>query len=287
MVTLSQLRIYPIKSCAGIRVSKVALSAYGLESDRRWMLIDQDGRFLSQRTHPRMALICVAISDEHVTVSAVGMDPLIFFADSSRGAQPFTVGIWRDSVRVYDCGDFPGRWFSEFLNCKCRLVVFDDTYRRDVDAGWTQGTAASTTLTDGFPLLVIGENSLNDLNERLRQKGAPLADIRQFRPNVVLRGLEPYEEDYLDTLTMLTNEKEVIIQLAKPCTRCAITTVNQDLGERYAGWENEPLETLCTYRSNAKVSGAISFGQNAVILRGDSAVIHEGMEVEVSYAFNN
>jgi uncharacterized protein YcbX len=287
MVTVSQLRIYPIKSCAGIRISQATLSAYGLESDRRWMLIDQDGQFLSQRTHPRMALICVAISDDHVAVSASGAPPLVFFADSSRGAQAFTVGIWRDSVRVYDCGDAPGLWFSEFLNCKCRLVVLDDTYRRVVDADWTQGTSASTTLTDGFPLLVIGENSLNDLNARLLQKGAPQADIRQFRPNVVLRGLEPYEEDYLDTLTMLANEKEVIIKLVKPCTRCVITTVNQDLGERNSGWNNEPLETLCTYRSNARVGGAISFGQNAIVLSEDSTVIHEGIEVEVNYAFND
>jgi len=288
MITLSALHIYPIKSCGGISLPQAAIGEFGLNLDRSWMLVDGDGRFLSQREHGRMATISTALEGDTpalLTVRAPGMADLHLPSRIEEGAARLPVTIWDDSVDALDCGDAAHNWFSDYLQAEVRLVRFDPQARRLCSPRWTGDLVATTQFSDGFPILVVGEASLQDLNLRLQKKGAPALPMDRFRPNVVLSGLEAYEEDYLDTLTFGPAGREVVLKLVKPCARCPVPGIDQQTGLRNAQWPDEPLDTMATYRVNERVGGGLTFGQNAIVVQGWDNLLGVGQDVVGELAF--
>lgn len=291
MPTISELFVYPIKSCAGIALNEARLLATGLEYDRYWMVTDPDGTMLTQRAYPRLALITVEIGQHELLIRAPGMSVLRTPLDAAAlGAAPkVQTVVWRDAVYGLDTGEASAAWFSAFLGVSARLLRFNPERERIVDPEYTSSVGGATTyFADGFPLLVIGQASLDDLNVRLNSKGAPSIPIDRFRPNVVLTGLEAYEEDYIESLNVDgTQGQDVQLQLVKLCSRCPMPTVDQAKGAPDPDWPNEPTDTLSTYRANPQRNGALTFGNNAVVARGAGAWLRVGQEVEAELAFGD
>ena len=196
------------------------------------------------------------------------------------------VRVWDDEVRAWDMGALAAQWISDWLNPalprprRLRIVRFDPDQKRLSDARWTGSLAAENAFSDGFPLLVVGSASLTELNRRLAERGVASVDLRRFRPNLVLDGLQPFDEDHLDELRIATDEGEVVLKLVKPCSRCSMPSVDPDTGT--AG--TEPGDTLATFRADARLQGAITFGMNAVIVRGIDCVLRAGQTVHADYS---
>jgi len=267
--TLTALNIYPIKSCRGIALERARVGSTGLVDDRHWMLVRPNGRFVTQRELPRLALIATAVDARGLDLSAPGMTPLHVPRMLDEGARDVTV--WKFSGRGIDCGDDVAAWFSEFLETPLRLVRFDANVPRECNAEWTQGLRAVTEFADGYPVLVLSRASLAELNARL-PRALPM---ERFRPNVVIDGVGAYDEDRIHELVA----GELRLRLVKPCTRCAITTTDQQVG---AVDGVEPLATLKTYRFDRALHG-VAFGQNAIIVRGVGAWLQVGQELEVTW----
>jgi uncharacterized protein YcbX len=246
-VALSGLYVYPIKSCAGIWITSAELTATGLRHDRRWMLVDGVGEAMSQRAHPRMALISTHLSDGQLTVSAPGMTDLPVPLRQQDG-NLIDVDVWGDVNKGAPVGEGADCWFSEFLRFPCRLVRKPDGDPRPVDSIYAR-RGDQTSFADRFAFLLISEASLDDLNSRLED---PLP-MNRFRPNFVVRGCDAYAEDGWDRLHI----EGIPFRVAEACPRCAITTTNQETAER----GKEPLRTLATYR---KFDGEVYFGRNLI-----------------------
>jgi uncharacterized protein len=258
--TLSQIAIYPIKSLRGIPLQESIVETRGLRDDRRWMVVAATGRFLTQRALPRMALITAIVQDDGVTLSAPEMPPLHVPDD---GGAERLVTIWRDTVVAHDAGESAAAWLSAYLGVPCQLVRMPDTTRRVVNQAFG-GPEDVVSFADGYPFLLIGQASLDDLNARM---SAPLP-MRRFRPNLVVAGTEPFAEDAWKRIRI----GEVAFRVVKPCARCIIPTIDPDEGD-FAG--KEPLRTLATFR---KVGSKVHFGQNLIadgtgIVRIDDPVI--------------
>jgi uncharacterized protein YcbX len=289
MPTVSGLYTYPIKSCAGIALNEARLLDTGLEYDRNWMVVDPSGLMLTQRSHGRLALIRVALGERDLIISAPGMPDLRTPLAVTALERPALIEtrVWRDTMSAFDTGPQTEAWFSAFLGVPARLVRFDPAVRRVVDPLWTGDIAAITQFSDGFPLLVIGEASLADLNRRLAGKGAPPIPMNRFRPNLVFTGLEAYEEDYVENLTIWVGDEAVQLHLAKPCARCPVPTIDQASGAPDPDWPNEPLDTMSAYRANARLGGALTFGQNAIVASGFGAVLTLGQQVDAELGFDD
>ena len=244
-IRLTGLTIYPIKATRGIPLEESEVDQFGLRHDRRWMVVNPSGEFLSQRTHPRLALITSAIDGETLRITAPEMPPLevpIRPKDAVRSR----VVVWRDSCPAGWLGENAAGWFSEFLDCACSLVHMGESAVRPADPMFAPpGTRVS--FADGFPFLLTSEESLADLNRRLAQ---PLP-MNRFRPNLVVAGGEPYAEDEWQRIEI----GGIPMRLLKPCGRCVVTTTDQATAER----GKEPLRTLATYRNRG---GEVMFGQN-------------------------
>lgn len=269
MPHLAALHVYPIKSCRGLTVDEVRLGPRGFETDREWMLVDAAGRFVTQRQIPRLALISTALTATHLVVEAPHHGRAEIPRElplGSDSAPRRSVQIWKDTCQGLDEGDPIAEWFSSFLGQAVRLVRFAPEQRRLSNRAWTGELEAENAFSDGYPILVLSEASLADLNRRLG--GTPLP-MNRFRPNLVLGGVEPYFEDHCGTLRFT----DVELRIVKPCERCRITTTDQATAE--VG--QEPLVTLATYRRDARVSGVV-FGQNAVLVRGVGRRLRVGQE---------
>ncbi len=245
-IQLSAIYIYPVKSCRGIALPAAQLDDWGLKFDRNWMVINAAGRFLSQRELPQMALIQTAIGAEALELSAPGQPPLQVPYDYL--GEPLSVQIWDDSTQAIDQGEAAAAWFSEILEQPVRLVKIGAGYSRPVKP--TQIAASQVSFADGYPLLLISEASLADLNQRLPES----LPMNRFRPNLVVSGCDAYAEDRWQQIQI----NGVGFSLVSACERCAITTTDQAIGSRRGA---EPLKTLATYRRNA---GGVIFGQNLV-----------------------
>lgn len=291
MATISELFVYPIKSCAGIALHEARLLATGLEYDRCWIVTDPAGAMLTQRAYPRMALIEVEIGAEDLVIRAPGMNELRTPLNAARLEAPSAVQtqVWRDAAYGLDTGEASAAWFSTFLGVSARLLRFDPERERIVDPDYTDSVGGATThFADGFPLLVIGQASLDDLNTRLTGKGAPAIPINRFRPNVVLTGLDAYEEDYVETLSVDGETGEnVQLQLVKPCSRCPMPTIDQAKGAPDPDWPNEPTDTMSVYRANPQRNGAITFGNNALVASGAGQWLRVGQSVEAELGFGD
>lgn len=279
-VRVSGLNVYPIKSCAGVSLRESLLIETGLEFDHHPCAVDDTGRFVSQRELSRMALITPTLKHSEVVLRAPGMLALHLAIDAVEA--PTRVTVWKDEVAAYDMGDLAAQWFSDFLGQKLRLVRFDPEQKRLSNRQWTGDIEAENAFSDGFPVLVASEASLADLNQRLQAQGKPAITMARFRPNLVLSGLEAYEEDHLDEIAFETPEGPLRLKLVKPCARCPIPNVDPQTGER----GHEPLDTLTTYRANPVVDGGITFGMNAVIVQGIECGLRVGDTGTASYRFD-
>ncbi len=253
-ITLTELRIYPIKSCRGIAVSQARLTATGLEHDREWMIVTPAGRFVTQREEPRLALIGTWLDDEGLQIEMPGVGEL-FIPFNAKG-EATTATVWNDRCSAFDMGTVAADLLDGFLGAPHRLVRFNPAGRRESNREWTGETPALNQFSDGFPLLAVSEASLAHLNQKLP---SPLP-MNRFRPNLVLSGLEPHGEDALHELA----DDTVTLRAVKPCTRCKITTIDQKMGT-VGG--TEPLATLRTYRLSKHPLGVL-FGQNMIPIGG-------------------
>ncbi|MBA3591570.1 MAG: MOSC N-terminal beta barrel domain-containing protein [Methylibium sp.] len=278
-VTIAGLHVYPVKSCAGVDLDEVLLIETGLEFDRAWMLVDDQGESVSQRELPRLALVHCDLRHSELVLRAPGMLALHLALDTVDAA--VRVRIWNDDVAAYDMGALAAQWFSDFLRQPLRLVRFDPEQKRLASRAWTGAIEAEAAFSDEFPLLVLSQASLDALNERLAYRDVAPVTMQRFRPNVVLTGLDAHGEDFLDEITFDTPEGAVRLKLVKPCTRCPIPNVDPQTGEP----GTEPGDTLATYRSDPRVGGAVTLGMNAVIVEGIERALRVGQIGRTSLRF--
>ena len=260
---------YPVKSCRGIAHERAQLAATGFEGDRHWMLVRPNGRFVTQRELPRLALVGTQLTPTSLALTAPDMPTLEVSRDALGPA--LDVIVWKFDGRGIDCGDHAAEWATRYLETPLRLVRFDPGAPRTCSPEWTPGAHAVTEFSDGFPILVISRASLADLNARLPQA----LPMERFRPNVVIDGVKAYDEDRIHEL----RAGPVTLRIVKPCTRCSITTTDQQRG---AVDGVEPLQTLKEYRYDPKLRGVL-FGQNAIIVDGVGESLHVGQRFDVSW----
>ncbi|HWJ93902.1 MAG TPA: MOSC N-terminal beta barrel domain-containing protein [Telluria sp.] len=280
MATVTELTLYPIKSCAGMAVDEAVVGIAGLQAygvhDREWMLVTEEGQFLTQREHPRMATIVPTSDGVVLTVRAPGIEPLVLDLARPDGA-PRPVQVWDDVITAGDCGDGAAAWFSRVLGSPCRLVRFRRDVVRPTSIKWTSGVPAETRFADGYPILLIGQASLDDLNARLAAAGRAALPMNRFRPNLVVDGIEAFDEDYLDHLAA----GALTLKPVKPCARCPIPAIDQSTG--IAG--PDPLDILLSYRANARMEGAVTFGMNCIVTAGAGATLRVGEQLDAELAF--
>ena len=268
--TVAVLRIYPVKSCRGVELSTALVTERGLLHDREWMIVDGAGRFISQREAPRLALIVPVLSNTGLELHAPGRKALSLPLAGPGPLRPVTV--WNDSIAAIDQGDAAAAWVTAWLEAEARLVRFDPRLRRECNRAYAGETGAHTAFADAYPLLVLSEASLADLNRRLE---SPLP-VDRFRPNIVLAGIDAYDEDHIETITL----DGIALRLVKACTRCVITTTDQQTAKRGP----EPLATLASYRMNSALGG-VAFGVNAIILAGAGSEIRVGERARCALRF--
>lgn len=281
MVTLSQLILYPIKSCAAMPVEEAVATVSGLAAqgvhDREWMLVTHDGQFLTQREFPRMATIVPRVDGGVLLVTAPGMQPLRLPLAQEASMRTLRVQIWDDLVDATDCGDAAAAWFAQALDTRCRLVRFQPALARPTSEKWTGGAPASTRFADAYPLLLVGQAALDEINGRMRAAGRAALPMDRFRPNLVVSGTDPFEEDYSATL----RAGEVVIKPVKPCARCPIPAIDQATGIPGP----DPLDILQSWRSKAILEGAVCVGMNCIVADGAGGILRVGQALEVSLSF--
>ena len=285
---IAQLFVYPVKSCAGVALQDAVLTDTGLDLDRAWMVVDTTGNFVSQRELPRMALIQPQLRHYDIVLRAPGMLALHLQIDTVESAT--TVKVWKDTVKAFDMGDLAAQWFSDFLapsrastqERPYRLVRFDPEQRRLSSLTWTGGVEAPNQFSDGYPVLVTSTASLDGLNRRLQAQGQPAVGIERFRPNIVLAGVEEHDEDRIDRLYIATDGGTVVLQPVKPCPRCPIPNIDPSTAT------SSPAvgDMLQTYRQDARVDGAITFGMNAIVLQGEDQQLRVGQVVQGNFRFD-
>lgn len=262
MHTLTGIRIYPIKSLAGITRSQAKVLAKGLEYDRRWMLVDENGVFLTQRVHGTMALFGVRDSPQGFVISHQG-DSITLPHEPGHATDPFEVQIWDDRVVASEVNPEFSSWFSEKLDFRCRLVAFPESNPRQIDMAHA-APDENVSLADAFPLMIIGESSLADLNARLPE---PIT-MSRFRPNLIFSGGVPYEEDTWNEFTIGGRSFNGV----KKCARCVLITINPLTAVKGV----EPLKTLSTYR---RANNKIYFGQNVIARTRDEIRVGDAIQV--------
>lgn len=264
-IKLSGIYIYPIKSAAGIPLKTAQVENRGFQYDRRWMLVDETGTFLTQRQLPRMALITVGLEGDELVVETPNRETLSIPVHLDSGDR-ISVQIWDDVCDAIPLGEKVSQWFSEFLEILCQLVFMPDNSYRPVNSRYASHNE-QVSFTDGFPFLLISEASLQDLNERLAQ---PMP-MNRFRPNLVVSGSVAFAEDTWSSIRI----GSIPLSVVKPSERCVITTVDQAQGIR----GKEPLLTLAQYRRS---NGKILFGQN--LIQTELGTLQVGDSVEIDFS---
>ena len=254
MAIISELYIYPIKSLGGISIQKIYLDKFGLKMDRRFMLVDSNNRFISQREVPELALFSLSFYRngfwvKHQKHESEGIFIRLY---SKKVSRELNVQIWDDNVVAESLTPEVDAWFSDVLQQKVRLVQMPHTTARQVDTKFAPA-GTITAFSDGFPILLISQASLDDLNEKLTANNEPKVTMDRFRPNIVVTDTEAFAEDTWNTFKI----NGMRFTCVKPCARCVVTTINQQTA--IAG--KEPLKTLATYR---KVENKVLFGQNVI-----------------------
>lgn len=284
-IRIAALYVYPIKSCAGIAVESMRFDALGPLDDRRWMLVDDRDEFVTQRDTPALARVRPARVDGGLRVLAPGMPALQV---AGIGGERRATFCWDDRCAGFDEGGEARAWFSELLGRPVRLLRFDATAPREASRNWVGADAgrpgALTRFSDGFPLMVVSSASLVVLNGRLAQAGLPAATMQHLRPNIVIDGLDAFGEDLLDTLARDAGAGGATptLRIVKPCTRCTVPEVDPRTGRHEPGL----LQVLATFRSDPKLGGAVTFGQNAILVDGLEGTLRVGDTLLPSYRWD-
>ena len=266
MLKLSEIYIYPVKSLGGIRLDFANITTRGLENDRRFMLVDENGRFLSQREHPQLAIFQTEIEGKFLKITHKKTKQNLTI-NLSPPSQPslLSVTIWDDNTTAVESSSEASAWFTKILEIPVRLVYMPEESQRKTDTQYSLTGEEITSFSDGYPILIIGQSSLDDLNDRLENP----VNINRFRPNFVFTNGEPFEEDNWHEFTV----GNIRFFGVKPCARCIMTTIDQEPGEKK---DREPLLTLNKYR---KAGNKILFGQNVLISQLGTVSVGEDVTV--------
>ena len=261
---VSQLYLHPVKSLGGIPVEQFEIDRFGPYLDRRWLVVDENGHFMTQRQYAAMAQVRTALSaDGQVTLSAPGCVPVSFCAAHYHGGVPVQVTIWRDRCDAVTGPAHVDVWLSQYLGVTCRLVHMPENSHRLVDPAYAE-SGETVSFADGFPLLLISEESLQDLNRRMSID----VGMERFRPNLVVKGTTPFGEDDWRRIRV----GDMTFTVAKPCSRCAIPTIDPVTAQK----QPEVFKTLKSFRGR---DGAVYFGQN--LLPEGAGMIRVGDAVQV------
>ena len=275
MLQLSEIWIYPVKSLGGISLSTAQVTHRGLEHDRRWMLVDDQGVFLSQRTTPELSLFKTEIISNHVVISHAekAVDAIKISLETTQVGtkESIKVVVWDDTIDAHEVDSAFSNWFSVLLKQSVRLVYMPDQSHRKVEAKFAITTNDINSFSDGFPFLIIGQSSLEDLNSRLKQA----IPMKRFRPNFVFTGGEKYEEETWSKFTI----GNLSFHGVKPCGRCVMVTVDPDRGI-VAG--KEPLLTLSKYK---RAGNNVIFGQNLITSAEGAVQVHDVILVSKTKTF--
>lgn len=256
---LSEIWIYPVKSLGGIRVTEAHIEEKGLKYDRRWMVVDENGKFITQRINTKMPLLDVSFDPKGLMIShRFHTEDQVLVPFKSISERLVEVKVWNDVVTASTVCDQADAWLTQQLGKNVRIVEMTESTRRIMDPNYTKHEAL-VSFADDFPYLLISEASLADLNSRLAEP----VEMKRFRPNFVVSGTEPFAEDFWKYIKIGDNNFEV----AKPCERCVLTTINPVTGTKGP----EPLKTLASYR---RVSNKVLFGQNLISL--ETGLVREG-----------
>lgn len=250
MIQLSAIWTFPIKSAQGFTLTETEIFPRGLKNDRRWMLVDAEGGFLSQREHPEMTQIRVILQSDHLHLSAPGAPDLTVSLIPTGVIRDVT--IWRDQIQAHLVSGAADQWFSQILGFPCQLVQMLDSDQRPLESWPGVEPGHEVSFADGYPLLLIGEGSLADLNAKLPEP----VTMSHFRPNLVVSGTTPFEEDSWGEIAIGSARLKVV----KPCRRCVMVTLDPDSGQKIPN--GEPLRTLSQYR---KTDFGVLFGQNLIV----------------------
>lgn len=261
MYFVSQLFIYPIKSLGGIALNQSKIEERGLQSDRRWMLCNEQNQFISQRDFKELALFKLSFSNSGFGV--LYKNETIFEIPFSINGNTETVKVWDDECEAIEYQK-ASEWFSKMLGATYKLFYMPDETERKVDSKYSTNNEI-TSFTDGFPILIIGEESLNDLNNKLEEK----MEINRFRPNIVFSGGNAFDEDNFIDFSI----NNMLFKGVKLCARCVTITINQSTGKS----STEPLKTLATYRT---VNNNVLFGKNVIALQ-TNGFIHVNDELKL------
>jgi len=274
---ITALYTYPIKACARLEHDHIALSARGLQDDRRWMIVsdqpDEQGKFLTQRELPRLAVIQPSLDAEALHIAAPEQGAITIPLALSPDAPTRSVVVWRDTVAANDEGDAAAAWLSDFLAYRVRLVRMADAHYRRVDEKYVPETA-QTSFTDGYPIMLTNEASLDDLNVRIQMRGKTPIPMNRFRPNIVIQGAPPFAEDRWAAFSI----NGITFEGVKLCVRCAVLTVDQVAG--VVPDVQEPSATLATFRKRER---GVVFGQNVVHRALGALSVGDALDVVEQY----
>lgn len=260
---ISELYLHPVKSAAAVAVERLDYTDQGLAFDRQWMVVDQNGVFITQRKHPQMCFLNATLEGEDLQLSARDRETVIVKSSATANGNTQEVTVWKDQVSAADCGDLAADWLSNFLGVPCRLVEVAHHTQRKVDTEFAK-RGELVGFADGFPTLVVTKESLDEFNSHLTTK----VDMRRFRPNIVISGAQPYAEDQWKTIRI----GEIEFDLVKPCSRCIMPSINPDTAKK----EMEVNQVLLKTRRRDR---ATYFGQNA--LHRKNGVVRVGDAVEI------
>jgi uncharacterized protein YcbX len=282
---ISQLFIYPVKSCAPVMVDRALLTDQGLEFDRSWMVVDERGEFLSQRELPQLALVQPHLRPTDLVLRAPGMLALHLALQGVESQM--RVCLWDEEIDAWDMGPLAAQWFSDFLGRPARLVRFDPEVERPSSRRWTAGQTVLNQFSDGFPLLLISQPSLDELNRRLQAQGLPAVSMERLRPNIVLApaqggNWQAHDEDRVKWVHVKAADGDIQLRPVKPCSRCQMVDIDPQTALPATG----VLQTLQGYRRDARLEGAVSFGMNLMTVSGFEKTLAVGQSVEASLAFD-
>jgi uncharacterized protein YcbX len=268
IATVTGLFVYPVKSSRAIAKPRVRVTWTGFEWDRQWMVIDDKGTFLSQRTHPRLALIVPQVAPHALVLTAPDLPPLQL--PLSMDGERIAVRVHRDPCVGLDQGPAANEWVSRALGQAVRLVRVPPNTERRANPAFAGTVPAPMSFADGYPVLVCNQASLDDLNERMPEA----IPMERFRPNIVLEGLPAWAEDRIDSIRV----GDLTLRLVKPCTRCTIPAVDQQTGLA----STDPGPVLKQFRFSKELLG-VCFGENAVIVSGTGCQIERGATCQVTF----
>ena len=255
-ISLSAIFIYPVKALGAISLVESTVTPRGLQYDRRFMVVDANHQFLTQRDHPKMATVWVEIdagkNGDEVIFSAPDVDS-ISFSLMPKELPTRTVTVWASHVRAHTVSAEADRWLSDYLGVDARLVYMPDSAERRIHPAYAKNNEV-VSFADGFPLLIVSAASLDDLNARIVKNGGEAVPMNRFRPNLVVSGCDAYAEDRLGDIVI----GDALFRAVKPCLRCQVTTTDQASGVVRGP---EPLQTLGEYRDSA---GGVMFGMNLI-----------------------